>query len=199
MSVPLSAVSMLRIQYAVEGLNHKLDCYMAYNDVLGQHQMVDRDGITTVLWTLGAQYLWDKVRLIFNSTAQASAPSVTLLHRSGSIWNVVDVATLSGHGSLGSTQTPATQTTWTVRDTSFKFIRFEALEAVSLYLGKFPAGLGLGTAFDNISKMLDGTDTDASAPYRWLKSRGDRFIAATGAIAGLSCRPNNRIARARGL
>lgn len=199
MSVVLAATAKLVFQYTVDDLPHKLQTYMAYNDVLGQHQMVDRDGITTVLWTVGAQYLWDKFRQGYNSTDVSSPASVSLFHRSGSLWNLVDVSALTGVGASGSATSPAQQFTWVLRDTAFKFVRFLALETIGGYVGHYPVGIGGTSWLNNITYMLSGADTDASAPYRWLKSRGDRFLAATGTVAGLTADSNDALRRARGL
>ena len=199
MSVPLTATSVLRFEYVVSGLRHKLQTYMAYNDVLGQHQMVDRDGITTILWTTGAQYLWDKVRALYYSGYVTSPATVTLLHRSGTLWNIVDVAALTGTGSNGTVGKFGAEGTWTLRDTSFKKLKYILLEAVFDLTGKYPTGIGAGSAINAMTNALNGVDTDASAPFRWVKSRGDRFLAASGTVAGLSFRPNDAICRARGI
>jgi hypothetical protein len=199
MPQPLLATSKLSFNYNIKGFAHKLDCYMAYNDVLGQHQMVDRDGITTVLWSLGAQYLWDKFRAVLLSTDVPSPATVTLLKRVGAIYNVIDVATLTGAGSGGGATQYGNQSTWVVRDTAFKFIRFIQLENIGAYVGHYLGGLGAGTGFNAISAMLSGSDTDPSAPFRWLKSRGDRFVAASGTVIAMTFDTNRKIRRARGL
>lgn len=199
MSVVLAATSMLRLDYTVQGLPHKLDMYCAYNDVLGQHQLVDRDGITTVLWTLAGQYIWSKLCAIFSPASVPSPAQLSLLHRTGTLWNVVDISALTGIGGSAGVYAPASQITWTVRDSAFKFIKFEALEGTGEYAGKYKNGIGFAASTNAVSNALSGADTDASAPYRWMKSRGDRFIAATGAIAGMSMRLNDKLARARGV
>ncbi len=199
MSQPLLATARLEFLYVVNSFNHRLNTYMAYNDVLGQHQMNDRDGITTVLWTLGAQYLWDKVRGVYSAAGLPAAAQVSLFSRSGSIWNLIDVAALTGIGSGSGTVALANQSTWVVRDTAFKKIRFVLLEDLYGYAFHVQNGISGSAPLDDVTKMINGTDTNASAPFRWMKSRGDRFIAATGSIAGLTQDLNDRLKRARGL
>jgi len=186
------------MKYVVHNLTHTLRMYMAYNDVLGQHQMVDRDGLTTVLWTLGGQYAWDKVRIMLDATEVPNPATLELQQRSGILWNPVDFAALTGAGGGGGYQ-PALQQTWVVRDTAFKKIRFEVFEGVYALSYHSNVGVGLNAAETAVTSMLSGADASANAPYRWLKSRGDRFILATGAIAGLTHDQNDKLKRTRGL
>jgi hypothetical protein len=199
MSTPLTATAKISFSYRVMGLVHRLDTYMAYNDVLGQHQMVDRDGVTTVLWTLGAQYLWDKMRVLFHPTNVPSPAAISLFQRSGSFWNLIDVANLTGVGSGGDITGAGWQLTWVLRDTAFKKLRFIMLETLFASLDHTPTGESGQGNIEACTDMLDGEDVNASAPYRWMKSRGDRFLAATGVVAGLTSTTNQRIRRARGL
>jgi hypothetical protein len=198
MSQPLVATSRLVAKYVVSGLTHTLRMYMAYNDVLGQHQMVDRDGITTVLWTLGGQYVWDKIRAMLDATLVPNPATLELQQRSGTLWNPIDFAALTGAGSGGGFS-PALQQTWVLRDIAFKKIRFEVLEGVYQYNYHSNTGVGLNAAETAVTSMLSGADASANAPYRWMKSRGDRFILASGAIAGLTHDLNDKLKRARGI
>ena len=198
MAQPLLATARLQFLYQVSGLNHHLNMYMAYNDVLGQHQMVDRDGITTVLWTLGAQYAWDKLRALFSAASLPAAASVSLLQRSGSLWNLIDVATLTGIGSYPGAVALANQATWVLRDTAFKKLRFVLLETVFGYVGHWNNGVSADGSLNAATHMLDGVDANANAPYRWMKSRGDRFLAAAGVVSGLTLDLNDKLKRARG-
>lgn len=198
MSQPLLATARLQFLYQVSGLNHRLNMYMAYNDVLGQHQMVDRDGITTVLWTLGGQYAWDKIRAIFTAASLPAPASLSLFQRSGTLWNLIDVASLTGIGTYAGTVALASQGTWVLRDLAFKKLRFVLLELPFGYVGHFNNGLSSDGQLNAVSNMLSGADTNANAPYRWMKSRGDRFLAANGVIAGLTFDLNDKLKRARG-
>lgn len=198
MSTPLAAVSRLDFRYRSYSRQHRLSTYVAYNNVLGAHQLNDRDGITTILWTLAAQYLWDKVRAIYDGTNTPSAASVTLLDRVGTLWHVTDVAALTGIGSGGGQNQAAQQFTWVLRDTAFKKLRFITLESNGGYLYHTDDGCGAGAGTDAISNMLNGVDTNANAPFRWMKSRGDHFLAASGTIAGFTADLNDKIKRAAG-
>lgn len=198
MSQPLLATARLQLLYQVSGFNHRLNTYMAYNDVLGQHQMVDRDGITTVLWTLGAQYLWDKFRSLYSAASLPAPASVSLFQRSGSLWNLIDVAALTGVGTSTGAVALANQYTWVLRDLAFKKLRFLSLENVYGYVGHWNNGITPDTSTNNMTNALSGADTNANAPYRWMKSRGDRFLAATGVVAGLTLDLNDKLKRARG-
>lgn len=198
MSQPLLATAKLTFEYTVAGLLHRLNMYMAYNDVLGQHQMVDRDGITTILWTVGAQYAWDKIRATLYSGDVTSPAQVSLYDRSGTLWNLKDVAALTGVGSYPSATAKASQETWVLRDTAFKKLRFILLEGPYGYVLHSPNGVVSDPSLNAVSSMLSGVDNNASAPYRWMKSRGDRFLAATGVIAGFTLDLNDKLKRARG-
>lgn len=198
MSQPLLATARLQFLYQVSGFNHRLNCYVAYNDVLGQHQMVDRDGITTVLWSLGGQYLWDKFRALYSAASLAAPASLSLFQRSGSLWNLIDVTTLTGIGTSGGAFTAGNMYTWVLRDLQFKKLRFLSLENVYGYVGHWNNGLRGDAATDAVTNMLSGADASANAPYRWMKSRGDRFLAASGAVAGLTLDLNDKLKRARG-
>lgn len=198
MAEALTATARMDLRWVLGGLTHKLSTYCAYNDVLGQHQLVDRDGITTILWTVAGQYMWDKLRAMLSATGVVAVPSLTLMHRTGTLWTEVSVANLTGTGShISATQT-AQQMTWTLRDTSFKKIRFMVFESVYGYLYHSQNGTGSDGTQQAVSDMLSGADTNANAPYRWMKSRGDRFLLSTGAIAGLTHDLNDFLKRRRG-
>ncbi len=199
MSQPLLATAKLEFQYTVSTFVHRLNMYIAYNDVLGQHQMVDRDGITTILWTVGAQYLWDKIRAMYNPTAMPAPAQLSIFQRSGIFWNLIDIATLTGAGSSVGGETLANQYTWVLRDLQFKKLRFVLLEGINGYTGHWQNGLTPDPAMNAVTNALSGADANANAPYRWFKSRGDRFLAATGNIAGLTLDLNDKLKRARGL
>lgn len=198
MSTPLTATAKLTFSYSVSGFIHKLNAYMAYNDILGQHQMVDRDGLTTVLWVTGAQYLWDIMRGLFSAASVPAPASVSLFSRSGILWNLIDVATLTGVGNGIGAMVPAQQITWVLRDTGFKKMRYLYLETTLGYVYHSPTGVGQTAEEQNSCDMLTGVDASAAAPFRWLKSRGDRFLAASGQIAGLTHDLNDKLKRARG-
>jgi hypothetical protein len=189
----------LEFKWSVAGFVHRLNTYMAYNDVLGQHQMVDRDGITTILWTVGAQYFWDKIRAIYDTSGVASPASVTLFSRSGTLWNLIDVANLTGAGLHAPPYTPAQQWTWVLRDTAFFKLRFVLLETYNGYAAHFNDGITTTAINDAITNALNGVDVSANAPFRWMKSRGNRFLAASGTVAGLTADLNDKLKRARGL
>lgn len=199
MSTPLTAVSKLEFKYDIRGFTHRINMYMAYNNILGQHQMNDRDGITTVLWTVGAQYIWDLLRVLYTTMDLTVGAQLSLFDRSGLFWNLVDVAQLTGVGTLGSGVAVAHQATWVLRDTAFKKLRFVVLETLAAYVGHSQDGTTLGTPFNNVTGSLSGGDVSANAPYRWMKSRGNRFLAATGVVAGLTFDVNDKLKRRRGL
>jgi hypothetical protein len=199
MSVPLTATAKLQFVYSVKGLQHKLASYCAYNDVLGQHQLVDRDGITTILWTTAAQTLWDALRQFYQAADVTVPASVSLYQRSGFFWNLIDVFALTGAGNGASAANVAQQSTWVLRDSAHKFVRFVVLETLNPYVGHSANGQGIGTVSNALSDELSGANVGASMGYRWIKSRGDRFLAATGVIAGLTYDVNDKLKRARGL
>jgi hypothetical protein len=199
MSVPLTATARIEFKYVIAGMTHRLNTYMAYNDVIGQHQMVDRDGITTVLWTVGAQKLWDAIRTAYVAASLTAPAQISLFQRAGTLWNLIDVATLTGIGSGSGTQTLASQFTLVVRDTAFKKMRFVLLELSQGYAGHDPLGMGISGIGNTITQCINGVNGNANDAYRWMKSRGDRFIAATGAIAGGTLDMNDKLKRARGL
>jgi len=199
MSEPLTATARIVFTYTVAGLIHRLRHYCAYNVVLGTNQLVDRDGITTILWTLAAQYLWDKARAIFTAATVPVPPIAELQARSGLFWNPVEIANLTGVGSHAGTYSQASQATFVLRDTLFKKLRVIYLEPALGYVFHSVNGGGLDTALSALADSYGGFDASANAPYRWVKSRGDRFLAATGVSAGFTLDLNDKLKRARNL
>jgi hypothetical protein len=197
MSTALAATARITFQYTVQNFRHRLAMYMAYNLVLGLPQMVDRDGIVTVLWTVGAQYVWDKLRACYYTVDVPNPPSIVLESRSGALWNPVAFATLTGAGSNGNATSIASQCTYVLRDTMFKKLRFVFLEHTFGYVGHSATGVTGNAFLEAITEMLNGVDASANAPYRWMKSRGDRFLLATGDIAGFTFDLNDKLKRGR--
>lgn len=197
MATPLTATARITLQYVVDGFLHKLRAYVAYNLVLGVPQLNDRDGITTVQWQLGAQNLWDHVRAVLNTSAVPAPATATLESRAGALWNPVVQVTLTGAGSQGGTYFKASEATWVLRDTAFKKIRFIILEWAFGYAYHSATGASTQTEIQGISDGLSGANVGANEPYRWMKSRGDRFLLATGDIAGLTLDLNDKLKRAR--
>jgi len=199
MAQPLLATSKLTFEYVVQGVLHKYDAYMAYNDVLGQHQMVDRDGITTILWTVGAQTLWNAARQFWTAGDVLTPATLKLFKYAAPVWNLIDTAALTGIGSGGGPISLASQVTYVLRDTAFKFVRAIWLECNQGYVGHSPNGSGISGVLTGLSDEYTGVNPTVSAPYRWQKSRGDRFLAATNAVAGLTLDLNDKLKRRRGL
>jgi hypothetical protein len=199
MSEPLAATARIELTYTILNFQHRLRHYCAYNDVLGQHQLVDRDGITTILWTVAAQYWWDKLRPLLENATWFTPPQAQLQHRDGAIWNPIDFATLTGTESSGQLTYQASQATLVLRDSAFKKIRVLALEHTGGYAFHSQSGQGPNQAFTEWTNAYSGADTSANAMYRWVKSRGDRFILGTGNVAGLTFDLNDKLKRARGL
>lgn len=199
MSVALAATARIAIAYVVDGLHHVIHHYCAYNLVLGVPQLVDRDGITTILWTLAAGDLWSVAKGMFTAASVPSVPTATLESRSGALWNPVAVTSLVGIGTHGGTYNKASELTFVLRDTLFKKVRVNWLEGAFGYVGHSATGTGIEASVDGMANMYNGANAGANDPYRWVKSRGDRFLAPTGVIAGGTLDLNDKLKRARGL
>lgn len=199
MATPLTATARIKVTYTTDGFVHRYVNYCAYNLVLGIPQLVDRDGITTVLWSLASTYLWDLVRAVMSTTAVGATAVATLESRSGALWNPVAIYPLSGAGTTVGAYSKAQQATWVIRDTAFKKMRYLIFETPFAYLFHSVTGRGYSAGYDAITDGFSGTDASANAPYRWVKTRGDRFLLATGDIAGLTFDLNDKLKRARGL
>lgn len=197
MATPLTATARIKIEYTNTGLRHRFVRYCAYNVVLGTNQLADRDGITTILWTLAATYVWDLMRALMSAAQVAATATATLESRTLALWNPVEIFSLAGGGTSGGGGATAGQSTHVVRDTAYKKSRWLIMEPDHNYIGHSPNGYGFGAVWDNFNQAINGGDASPNAPYRWAKSRGDRFNLATGCVAGATFDLNDKLKRAR--
>ncbi|SRR6266496_2331657 len=197
MSQPLIATHRVTVTYVVHGLAHKFSAYASASLVLGVWSLADRDGIVALNWTACAQALWDAIRAILDNTTPAA--SAILEERSGLLWTLTDTFALSGIGQQTPAYSPACQLSIILRDTAFLKIRALILEASEPYVGHSADGTGINSGITNTVAFWTGANTGAQNPYRWQKSRGNRFIKATGMVAGATLDLNDKLKRARGL
>jgi hypothetical protein len=200
MGQELLATARIELSYVVNGLAHKLRHYCTIVYVLGQPQVADRDGLNTLIWDAGvAQFWWNRVRGMLENGAVQGTAQAQLQSRSGTIWNPIAYATLSGGGAGNASTKSASQATFVLRDTAFKKIRAMILEHTEGYVFHSLDGTGGSSATLVWANAYTGADTDGNAMYRWVKSRGDRFILGRGSAAGLTFDLNDKLKRARGL
>jgi hypothetical protein len=136
--------------------------------------------------------------MLENGAVQGTAQA-QLQTRSGTIWNPIAFATLSGGGAGNASTKAASQATFVLRDSAFKKIRAMVLEHTEGYVFHSLDGTGGSSATQFWAGGYTGVDTNSNAMYRWVKSRGDRFILGTGMAAGLTFDLNDKLKRARGL
>jgi hypothetical protein len=196
MSQPLLATDRIVFNIAVGGLAHKLVAYVKQAaPIMGVPQILDRDGITTHGWDGAAQYMWDLLVAIYDSTTPPAAAE--LQNRSGIVWNPVAGVTLTSNG-IGTGIALAGQLTYVLRDTAFKHIRYTLMETTLPYAGHEPNGFGLDVNADALLTALT-SNSNVVAPFNWQKSRGDRYILASGACAGGTLDLNDKLRRRRSL
>lgn len=197
MAQPLLATNRVTFTFTVSGLNHvqRFYCERAA-PLLGVEQLADRDGIVT----RDAQSCFDSgwqgiARVLGVLTTTATA---ILEEYSAPLWNPVAAFTVSAAGDQAA-DTPASQLTVVVRDTAFKKIRMTTMEPGLGYAGHSNTGYGFNVSADQYIDSITGADTDTFGIYRWAKSRGDRFIMASGMIAGATLDFNDKLKRSRNL
>lgn len=196
MAQTLVAVDRITINYTVQALAHKQRFYVKQGTPIGgAAQLLDRDGSTLIPAEDAAQFAWDTMRDKFHTSVLAA--DYILEHRSGLNWNPVEANVLVGAGTGGNTSV-ASQFTLVLRDTAFFKLHNLLLEHSEGYAGHSNTGLGLNTPLDNYVLALT-TDIDPNCQWHWAKSRGDRYILASGAGAGGTLGMNDKIRRARGL
>lgn len=199
MSQPLLATNRITLSYTVIGFAHKMHayCIRGFDTPAGVPQVTFRDGVTGLEWEDAAQGLWNAIRPMLEiPTAAATATFDELISLA---WVPLAAAALTGAGQSSGSAKVASQATWVVRDTAFKFMRFIILEHTEGYVGHSPTGLTLGPTPANTTNDLNGVETLAGEPFNWQVSRGRRYILASGAIAGLTYDLNDKLKRGRGL
>lgn len=199
MSTPLAATFRIVTEYSINGVTHVIHAYCNVIDpTVTTPVLLARPGGANVDWDQAAQDTWDQQRNLFQDTATGGV-SAHLDERSGTVWNPIAFATLTGGGASSATTKPAQQITYVLRDTGHRKIRYVLLETVQNYVGHTSSGLGLGTAQDNFTKVLNGTTGGDGLPFNWQKSRGDSYFAVTGTVAGLTFDLNDKLKRTRHL
>lgn len=196
MSTPLTATDRVVLTYQVLGLQHRLVSYCSQGaPISGEPSLITRDGSSTIVWNLLAQFQWEVLRSLLDpSTPPASAQLET---RSGIIWNPVSGQSLLHNGAAGGSS-EASQLTVVLNDTAFKKIRVIAMEPSLGYAGHSPSGIGVSGPIDAFV-LAYTTMTDPDCPFEWVKSRGDRYILSSGACRGATLDTNDKLRRARGL
>lgn len=196
MATTLTATHRITLTYVCTGFTHLWRGFCKVGStVLGVRQLVCRDGITEISWKDGIEYWGSKVPEFADCDATMSA---LLEVRSGTLWNPLDADAFTV-GLFGGTFAPASQYTAVVRDTAFKKIRVVLMEGFNGYVGHAASGYGINAGLDDMSDVLNGNDADPLTNYQWQKSRGDNYILASGAIAGVTLDLNDKLKRARGL
>lgn len=188
------------LHYVVDGFphisNHYCDALVDTGSLVG-YSLLDRDGATHIHLEDAAQRWGDLIGSILYSTL-SSVGSVLLEQRSGSVWNPVVSSTPVSVSMTGFTYNKASQMTTVLRDTAFKKVKDLAMESVVL-VGKHGVAVP-SSAFVEHAYLLSFTDgfTGPSDPYRWIKSRGNRYLA-TVPFVGYTTDLNNKIRRRRGI
>ena len=199
MATPLDAQFRITIDYTVNSFVHSWRGYCRPIDpAVPTPVLLARPGGANVDWNVAAQDTWDAMRNLFQDTATGGV-SARLEEFASLVWSPIAFATLTGGGASSATTKPAQQITYVLRDTAHKNIRFILLESVQNYIGHVSGGYGLGTAQDNFTKVLDGTTGGDGLPFNWQRSRGDRYIADIGVVAGLTFDLNDKVKRSRHL
>lgn len=196
MAQALVAEFRVVITYTVVGKPHVQRSYCQVEDISDVvPNLIGRDSDLTE-WTDCAQGWWDEMRgIVDNSAIGANA---VLEQRTGAIWFPMKSVALTDNGA-GSVETLASQYTLVVRDTAFKRIRVIIMEpGTGLYVGHSANGLGITELTDDVANAWNGENADLTMPYNWAKSRGDRYVLGSGAIAGGTYDLNDRMKRERG-
>lgn len=198
MSTPLTATDRFEFEVFVSGLPHKIHAYCKRTvPLMGAEQIINRDGSTPMDAGDSAQGFWNGIRGIFDTTVVA--PSVVLQNRSGIVWNPVASYTLTDAGSAGGSIYLASQLTVLINDTAFKKIRLTLMEPNEGYVGHSPTGLGITGTIDAMIPTFTDSSSASNSPFFWMKSRGDNYIAASGAVRGATLDLNDKLKRRRGL
>jgi hypothetical protein len=197
MAQPLLANDRVKIDYYVDGQPHVVRMYCNRGTTSGStYNLLARDLSTQLDWQPCIQQAWNCFVGLFY--AGTPTPIATLESLSGSVWNPIDAFTLVNAGAGGS-YNPASQATWVVRDTAFKKIHLVLMEHRLGYVGHAGNGLGLAAITDVVTRDITGADGDAFGLFQWWKSRGNRYILPSGAIAGLTFDLNDKMKRRRNL
>lgn len=197
MSTPLTALARITINYTVLNLVHKHRMYVRLDPTGGTPVFVmDRDATPHISWIGAAQRVWDIVGGVLIGAGEP-APTAILEDYVAPYWRPHDFVTLSGVSGGGTASFPTSQATWVVRDTAFKFIRVIWLETLAGVLGHSSSGLGLSGPLTAVTNELAGPVVAHLSPWAWQVSRGNNYIAATGAIAGLTLDQNRKLKRVR--
>jgi len=193
----LTATHRITISYIVAGSLHKYRAYCKRQDpLIGDPAVLDRDG-GLITWTDAAEGLWGLVNQLYN-TAVAAA-SALFEERSGAVWLPIASATLAAVGTDATPYAPAQQITWVIRDTAFKKIRAVWLETSQPYIGHSNTVTGLSAGVNQVGAAYQEEGAFTNNAFRWQKSRGDNYILATGAVAGVTFDLNDKLKRGRGL
>lgn len=197
MAQPLLSNDRVTYQYVVDGLTHvqRVYCNRAA-DVGAVKKILCRDGVTTLDWDVAAQGGWSDMSNVLPTSVLG--PTMTLETLVGIVWQPVAIATGTGVGQATGLK-PASQLTVVIRDTAFKFMRYVIMEHSGGYIGHSNTGYGLNTLTDLLMDGITGDDADPAGLYQWMKSRGNRYILGTGAIAGATFDLNDKIKRTRHL
>jgi hypothetical protein len=200
MSQPLTVANRIDIDYVVAGVKHTARFYFTLVNYLGGNYVEDREAtIPTVLWNDAAQFVWhDMASYIFPNTI--ASVDISRWTRSGAIWSMDEIMAYAFGGRSTSVSTLATELTTVLRDTAGYKLRQPWLEHVIGNLMHSQNGVDLyGGSYENLVKGFNGVNTSGAAPYRWMKSRNNRHLAAAGTIAGVTNTYNRKMRRRRGL
>lgn len=197
----LVATHRITVSYADASQVHVIRAYCKPANMSATPPTIHhRNGSTTFSWVLAAQHLFSMIANILDNDF---SPGGALLEENvvgTDTWTVVDTASLTGTGALGSGTLPASQYTLVVRDTEFRKIRVVVLDTAKHYTGHSASGLGIDTDTDTVANEYNGANaSDDDSPYNWQVSRKNLFVKAVGAVAGGTYDLNDRVKRDRGL
>lgn len=197
MAQALVSTARIDLHYTVSTKAHVVRVYVKNLTVAGASWNIDGAPVVggVIDWSAAAQGLWDSVKPLMPSAA--TVDGANLMSRSGSVWTPLASYTPTGAVSANA-YSPAQQMSLTLRDTGTKFVRFLLLEQTFPLPAHFPSYGALTGDTLTMAKQFTVQRTVTNAPFEWLVSRGERFLADFSFVA-LTTDLNDKLRRARGL
>lgn len=199
MSVPLTSTHRIRLEYTVAGKLHNIRHYVRGATLTGGNYNINSRTLdeNDVLWEDAALGLANSV--IYAFSTDITIGTAYLEARTGTLWNVVAVATVSPEANASGTSAfVGWQQTLVLRDKTFKKVKVIILEGNYGTLKHSVSLSGIPTAQQSFAKQYTSSFTVTHPPFEWMVSRGNQYLD-DASFVGYTNTSNRRVRRSRGL